>query len=346
MKMSREWINNFTLEELQEKMARDGKPKFRAEQIFTGLHQRVVQNFDEIPVLGKSLVAELREFYDIGHLKLKDSLHSKDGHTSKYLFQTYDGELLETVLMKYKHGYSVCVSTQIGCAMRCSFCASGQFGKVRNLEAFEMLEQIYQIQKEQQIKVGSIVLMGMGEPLDNYDEVLRFMRLINHPAGQNLGMRHITLSTCGIVPKIMQLAEENLQITLSISLHAIEDEKRRAIMPIAKRYNLDSLLDACKYYIEKTNRRITFEYTLIEDVNDSLDDAQKLVERLSNLLCHVNLIPLNATDKSSYQTTKEKQVQKFKQHLEKRGIQVTVRREMGTDIQAACGQLRKKYLEK
>lgn len=343
--MSKEMINNLKFEELTKLMADMGEPQYRALQIFEGIHKRQNENYEQISGIGKGLIEKLRPYYGIGHLKLAKQQVSKDAHTEKYLFEAQDGALIESVLMKYRHGYAVCVSTQVGCAMNCSFCTSGEGGKVRNLMAFEMLEQIYQIQKFGQIKISNIVLMGMGEPLDNYDEVLRFIRLINEEKGQNIGIRHITLSTCGLVPKIMKLAEENLGLTLSISLHAITDEKRKKLMPIAKRYAVDSLLEACRYYIEKTNRRITFEYIMIDGLNDTMQDAQMLCEKLSGMLCHINLIPMNPNANSKWQSSKEAQIIKFKNMLEKNKFQVTLRREMGTDIDAACGQLRKKYLK-
>jgi len=343
--MKYDFINNYTLEELQKEFGANKIPKFRAVQMYEWLHDKNITDINEITVFNSKLKKLLEDRYKINQLKIETVLKSNDKHTHKYLFKTYDDEYIETVLMKYKHGYSICVSTQIGCLMGCVFCASGKNGKIRDLLAAEILEQIYEIEKHQNIRISNVVLMGMGEPLDNYNEVMKFIRILNSEMGHNIGMRHITLSTCGIVPMIKKLADEKLQLTLSISLHATNNKKRKEIMPIARKYDLDTLLEVCLYYIEKTNRRITFEYTMIDGINDTEEEAMKLAKLLKGLLCHVNLIPLNDTQTLNYKKTRENQIVKFKDILEKAGIQATVRREMGSDINAACGQLRKKYIE-
>jgi 23S rRNA (adenine2503-C2)-methyltransferase len=269
---------------------------------------------------------------------------SIDG-TAKYLFKLSDGRIIESVLMRYKHGNSVCISSQVGCRMGCRFCASTLGGLERQMLASEMLDEIYQIQKESGERVSNVVVMGTGEPLDNYDALVRMIDLLSNPLGLNISQRNITVSTCGIVPKIYELADLELQITLAISLHAVNDEKRRELMPVANTYSIAQILEACRYYYSRNNRRITFEYSLVKDVNDSREDAQALAELLAGLNCHINLIPVNPIEERTYRQSETDAVLKFKNMLEKYGRNVTIRREMGRDIQAACGQLRKKYIE-
>lgn len=321
------------MEELHEK-------PFRAGQIFSWLHRSLVENYDEMTNLPKSLREKLSEY----PLNIPETVtvqkSEKDG-TRKYLFRLNDGNLIESVLMRYEHGNSVCISSQAGCRMGCRFCASTIGGLSRSLLPSEMLSQIYKIQKETGERVSHVVVMGTGEPLDNYDNLLKFLSLISCPDGLGISARNITVSTCGLVPQIMKLAEEKLQITLAISLHAPNDEIRRTIMPVANRYSVDELLSACRYYFEATGRRITFEYSLIEGVNDSDECASELAGRIRGLNCHVNLIPVNPVKERHYRRTSRGKVLDFKNKLEKYGINVTIRREMGTDIDGACGQLRR-----
>ncbi|EOD01318.1 23S rRNA (adenine(2503)-C(2))-methyltransferase RlmN [Caldisalinibacter kiritimatiensis] len=343
--MSKIDLKSMSINQLKSLYIELGEKTFRAEQTFKWIHGKMIESIDDITVLSKKLRDKLNEKGKITNLKIVKRLDSKLDGTKKYLFALEDGNIIESVMMEYQHGISVCVSTQVGCKMGCTFCASTKDGLVRNLTAGEILDQIYQIQKDMDIKVSNIVLMGSGEPLDNYDNVLKFLEIIHHKHGQNVGYRHITLSTCGIVPKIYELAEENLPITLSISLHSPFQHSREEIMPIARKYSIKEIVDACKYYIEKTNRRITFEYTLIEGVNDSKKEALELSHILEGLLCHVNLIPLNPIKETQLSSTKISYVEEFKRILEKNKISVTVRRKMGGDINAACGQLRRDYLK-
>jgi len=268
---------------------------------------------------------------------------SSDG-TIKYLFDVLDGNAIETVLMSYHHGYSLCVSTQIGCKMGCKFCASTGIKFIRDLTSGEIVEQILAVERDQNIRISNVVFMGIGEPLDNYDNVVNAIRIINNQKGINIGARHISVSTSGLVPKIYQLAEENIQCTLSISLHATTDEKRSAMMPVNNRYNLAELLQACRDYIEKTNRRISFEYALAKDNNDNLDDAKRLIKLLKGMICHVNLIPINKIENGDYVKSSNDNIMKFRDYLNEHGIVATIRRELGSDIDAACGQLRRKNL--
>ncbi|WP_279230295.1 23S rRNA (adenine(2503)-C(2))-methyltransferase RlmN [Thermohalobacter berrensis] len=338
-------LKSFNLEELKKLMVEIGEKSFRGQQIFNWIHQKNVESFQDITVLSKELRDKLENKYKITNLKIFKRFDSKIDNTKKYLFLLEDGNIIESVMMEYKHGVSVCLSTQVGCKMGCTFCASTKDGLIRNLTTGEILDQVYKIQKDLNIKVSNIVLMGSGEPLDNYENVLKFLRIINHKHGQNIGYRHITLSTCGIVPNIYKLADEKLPITLSISLHATNDNERKKVMPITYKYSISEVIKACKYYIEKVNRRVTFEYTLIKGVNDTKENAKKLANLLKGMLCHVNLIPLNPIKEVDYRSSNKKSVKNFKRELENRGIKATIRREMGRDINAACGQLRRKYME-
>ncbi len=333
-------LKDYTLEEL-EVLVKDelGEPRFRAKQIFTWLY-RGVTSIDAMTDLSKPLREKLKAEYHTGTLSIVEKYVSSIDETRRYLLQLDDGNHIESVLMKYHHGYTICISSQVGCAMGCAFCASTRGGKVRNLTAGEIVGQVMTVQQDLGERISNIVMMGIGEPMDNYDEVLRFLRIVNHPSGLNIGHRHISLSTCGLVPGIKRLADEDLQITLSVSLHAANDATRSKIMPVNRRYPINELLDACRYYIEKTNRRISFEFTLIQGVNDTPEEARALLKLLSGMLCHVNLIPVNPVKETGFRQGSRKSIETFQQILEKGGIAATVRREMGADIRAACGQLR------
>lgn len=338
-------IKSLTLEELTEAIRQMGDKPFRAKQIYQWLHQKLVADFDEMSNLSKSLREKLKEQFTLTALYPADVKISQIDGTRKYLFRLEDGNVIESVWMQYHHGNSVCISSQVGCRMGCRFCASTLDGLERNLTTAEMLDQIYRIQTLTGERVSNIVIMGSGEPLDNYDNVIRFLRMISDENGLNISQRNITLSTCGIVPNILRLAEENIQITLALSLHAPNDEVRKTLMPIANRYSLKEILPACQTYFEKTGRRLTFEYSLVSGVNDNLDEAKALTSLLKNMHGHVNLIPVNPIKERDYRQSDRKAIEAFKSYLEKNGINVTVRREMGRDINGACGQLRKSFLE-
>ena len=343
--MEKKDIRSMTPEELEAFVVNDLKDKkFRARQIYDWMHVKCVQNFDEMTNLSKDLRQKLSENATLCPVEKADCLISQIDGTRKYLFRMEDGSIIESVLMKYKHGNSVCISSQVGCRMGCRFCASTLLGLERNLITSEMLGQIYAIQRDTGERVSNVVIMGTGEPLDNYDAVVRFIRMISDEKGLNISQRNITLSTCGIVPKIYQLADEHLQITLAISLHASDNEKRKSMMPIANKYDMDTLLEACRYYYETNGRRLTFEYSLARGVNDSPEDARALAKLLKGFMWHVNLIPINPVEERSYVQSDRKSIVNFKNSLEKYGGNVTIRREMGRDIQAACGQLRRRYM--
>ena len=331
-------IKDFTLEELTEYFATIGQPKFKAAQCFKWLSQGV-SDFSLMTDLSKDLRQYLSENFYVATPKIVRKQVSKD-KTVKYLFEFCDGSLAETVVMTYKHGISACLSTQIGCNMGCKFCASTLGGKERDLTGGEILDQVLAASKDLNVRISHIVLMGMGEPLDNYDNVLTFLKNVSNPKGLNLSLRHISLSTCGLVPKINKLKEEKLPITLSVSLHAPTDEKRNTIMPVNKKYNIQTLLEALREYTDYTGRRISFEYTLIKNFNDSYEDAKELSKLLKGMLAHVNLIPVNEVTETGFK--KPENVNRFKDWLISFGINATVRRELGSDIDAACGQLRKK----
>lgn len=344
--MKKKDLKSLTLVEMKEIFESVGEKSFRANQTYKWIHEKMIEKIDDITVLSKGLRDKLNEKYTIDNLEIQERFDSRVDGTKKYLFLLNDGNIIESVMMKYKHGISVCISTQVGCRMSCSFCASTQGGLVRNLTTGEILDQVYKIQKDLDVKVSNIVIMGSGEPFDNYDNVLKFLNIIHDEKGQNIGYRHITLSTCGIVPKVRELANENIPITLSISLHNPFDNEREKIMPIAKKYSIDEIINSCKYYIEKTNRRVTFEYTLIEGVNDTIADAMELVKILNGMLCHVNLIPLNPVEEFKHNTPNMQSIRRFKEILDRNGINSTIRREMGRDVNAACGQLRRNYIDK
>ena len=333
-------------EEMKILAAQMGEKPFRASQLFGWIHEKNVCTYDEMTNLPAAFRQRLEKEYTLVTLECVRMQVSKLDGTRKFLFRLEDGNVVESVWMEYHHGNSVCISTQVGCKMGCRFCASTLDGWVRNLKPSEMLEQIYQIQRIMKARVSNIVLMGTGEPMDNYDAVVRFIRLISHEKGLNISQRNITVSTCGIVPRIRQFADEQLNVTLALSLHAPNDEKRRELMPIANRYHLDEVLDACRYYYERTGRRLTFEYSLVGGKNDAEEDARQLASLLKGLNCHVNLIPVNPIKERDYVQSGQKVIEAFKNKLEKYKINVTIRREMGRDIDGACGQLRKSYMDK
>ena len=339
-------LKSMTLQEMQEYMESIGEKKFRAKQIYEWLHVKLVDHFDEMTNLSKAFREKLEQLCYITDLHQEAVQISKIDGTRKYLFLLEDGNVIESVLMRYKHGNSVCISSQVGCRMGCRFCASTLDGLVRGLKPSEMLDQIYKIGKDIGERISNVVVMGTGEPMDNYDNLVRFVRLLSSQEGLNISQRNITVSTCGIVPNMYKLADEGLQITLALSLHAPNDEKRRELMPIANKYSIDEILDACRNYFAKTGRRITFEYSLVGGKNDSEADAKELSARISDINCHVNLIPVNPIKERDYVKSTKKVVENFKNKLEKYGINVTIRREMGADIDGACGQLRKSFIDK
>lgn len=323
-----------------------GEKTFRGKQLFQWVHDKRVDSFDDMSNLSASFREKLKENYVISGVAVVEKQMSKRGDTAKYLFALPDGNVIESVWMKYHHGNSVCISSQVGCRMGCTFCASTLTGLTRNLTAGEMLSQIYEIQRDTGERVSNVIVMGMGEPLDNYDNLLRFIRLVSHEKGIHISQRNITVSTCGLVDRIRELAGEKLQITLAISLHAPNDRIRRQTMPVANRYGMEEILQACREYFEITGRRITFEYSMIRGVNDQPEHAKELIERLRGMNCHVNLIPLNEVKERKCLRSTEEDIRRFKLALEKSLRNVTIRREMGSDIDAACGQLRKKFLTK
>ena len=331
-----------TLAELRGEFAELGEPAFRAGQVYSWMH-RGARSFEEMTNLSKALRLRLAERYELTAPTAVRKLVSKKDGTIKYLWRLSDGNCVESVLMQYHHGNTVCISSEVGCAMGCAFCASTRGGLVRRLTPSEMLDQVLFTQIDSGLPVSNIVLMGIGEPLDNYDTVLRFLELVNSPEGMNIGMRHISLSTCGLVERIDLLAEENLQLTLSVSLHAPTDEIRSTIMPVNRRYNVQTLLAACKRYFEKTGRRISFEYAMIRGVNDTPEMAKLLASRLRGIAAHVNLIPLNDIPESPLKPSYPEVVQTFQKILEQHGIPATVRRTLGSDINASCGQLRRNF---
>ena len=338
-------IKEYNFEELKQEMQELGEKPFRAEQIFKWIYQEKVKTFDEMTNLSLELRKKLEENYTMCNYNILKKQESKDG-TIKYLFDVLDGNAIETVLMRYHHGNSICVSSQIGCKMGCKFCASTGINFIRSLNSGEIVEQIIAVEQDTGEKISNVVFMGIGEPFDNYDNVVNAIKIINHPKGLNIGARHISISTSGIVPKIYQLAEENIQCTLSISLHATNNEKRSSMMPVNDAYPIEELMKACKDYIKKTNRRISFEYALAKDNNDNLEDAKQLVKLLKGMLCHVNLIPINKIENGKFDKSTNENIMKFRDYLNDHGIVATIRRELGSDIDAACGQLRRKELNK
>ena len=343
--MEKKDLKSMTLEELTEFVKELGEKPFRAKQLYQWMHEKLAASLDECTNLPKAFREKLAENSTYTSLRTVKMLESGIDGTRKYLFGLDDGNVIESVLMKYHHGNSVCISSQVGCRMGCRFCASTLDGLTRNLRPSEMLDQIYRIQRSTGERVSNVVVMGSGEPMDNYDNLVRFIRLLSDENGLNISQRNITLSTCGIVPGILKLAEEDVQITLALSLHAPNDEVRKTLMPIANRYALKDILAACQTYFEKTGRRLTFEYSLVSGVNDNLDEAKALTALIKHMHGHVNLIPVNPIKERDYRQSDRKAIEAFKAYLEKNGINVTVRREMGRDINGACGQLRKSFLE-
>ena len=333
-----------TLDELTEFVTENGFPKFRAKQIYDWLYKNVT-DFDNMRNIPADLKAFLKSSSYISVANIEKKLVSRYDKTVKYLFSFNDGECVESVVMSYKHGYSICISTQVGCKMGCTLCATGKSGFSRSLAPSEMLGQIEAAQRDLNIRISNIVLMGMGEPLDNFDNVVKFLRLVSSDNGLNIGMRHITLSTCGIVPKIYELAKLHLGITLSVSLHAPNDEIRQRTMPIAKKYSIEELLKACSDYFKTTGRRVTFEYSMISGVNDSDENARELAKRLEGTQSHVNLIPVNTVEGTGYLKSNIKRQQAFINILAAKNIGATVRRTLGSDINASCGQLKRKHIE-
>ena len=335
-------IKSMTYSQLTQALVTLGLPKFRAKQVFTWLH-RGVTDFSQMTDLSLQLRNQLADTYFISAPKIANKQVSKKDGTVKYLWQMQDGNCVESVLMQYHHGNTICISSEVGCPMGCKFCASTLGGLVRRLTPAEMLDQVLFTQLDSGLQISNIVLMGIGEPLDNFDNVMTFLELVNDPMGLNIGMRHISLSTCGIVPKILELAEKKLQLTLSVSLHSPDDESRSAIMPVNKAYPVDVLLDACRKYFEITGRRVSFEYTMISGVSDRPEQAELLAKKLTGMAAHVNMIPLNTVEETGLKTSSRSAVLKFQSVLEKHGITATVRRTLGSDIDASCGQLRRKY---
>lgn len=333
-------IRSLSYDELSKEILDLGFPKFRINQIFSWVHEKCVSSFDEMTNISKDMRAKLAEYFEFNNCQINTKLVSKIDDTVKYLFQFSDGEYVESVVMKYKYGYSICISTQVGCKMGCTFCASAIGGFVRQLTAGEMLTEVYTAQKDLNIKINHMVLMGTGEPLDNYNNVMKMLELITDEKGQNMSMRHISLSTCGVVPKIYDLAEKKLGLTLSVSLHAPNNTIRSKSMPINNKYDIEELLKACKYYTDTTSRRISFEYAMIQGLNDSDDCAFELAKRLKGILCHVNLIPVNNVRETDYIKSTVERQKRFIDILASRGITATVRRTLGSDINASCGQLR------
>ena len=340
----KEHLRSMTLEELSSVLKELNQPAFRAKQVFTWLHKGVT-SCGEMTNLPQSLRDALDEKYPLLPPKVVRKQESQKDGTIKYLWMLSDGNCVETVLMRYHYGNTVCISTEVGCAMGCAFCASTLGGLVRRLEPREMLEQVMFTQIDSGLPISHIVLMGIGEPLDNYDNVLRFLHLVNSELGMNISMRHISLSTCGLVPKIDKLAEEKLQLTLSLSLHAPNDTIRNTIMPVNKAYPVDTLLDACRRYYQKTGRRISFEYAMIDGVNDTPEAAKELIQKLKGMGAHMNLIPLNHVEESPLKPSSKQAISRFQKLLEDAGIPATVRRSLGGDIDASCGQLRRKYTQ-
>ena len=338
-------IKSMNMEELTEYIISLGEKKFRAKQIYGWIHVKHVESFEEMTNISKKFIEKLSAEAKIVCVKKEAVQISKIDGTRKYLFSLDDGNVIESVLMKYKHGNSVCISSQVGCRMGCRFCASTLDGLERNLTPSEMLDQIYAISRYTGERVSNVVVMGTGEPLDNYDNLVIFLKLLNDERGLHISQRNITVSTCGIVPNMRRLADEKLQITLALSLHATTDEKRKRLMPIANRYSLSEVLAACAYYFEQTGRRITFEYSLVGGVNDTDQDAAELSEIASGLCCHVNLIPVNPIKERDYVQSGKARIAAFREKLERNKVTVTVRREMGRDIDGACGQLRRRHIE-
>ena len=337
-------IKSLSLEELKKELESKGEKAFRAKQMYEWMHIKLARSFDEMTNLSEALRQKCKEMYDYTAVEVIEVQESKLDGTKKFLFGLKDGNVVESVWMKYKHGNSVCISSQVGCRMGCKFCASTIDGLERSLLPSEMLDQIYAISLYTKERVSNIVVMGSGEPMDNFDNLLKFIELVSDENGLNISQRNITVSTCGLVPKMKELADKKLQITLALSLHATTDEKRKKLMPIANKYGIGELMEACRYYFEKTGRRLTFEYSLVGGVNDTDEDARELIDLVKPLNCHINLIPVNPIKERDFVESNTARVQAFKNKLEKNKINVTIRREMGRDIDGACGQLRRRHM--
>jgi len=335
---------DLTIEEIQDRISAVTHEKYRARQIFQWVGKGV-GDIDEMSNLSKVLREQLKSIFYIYRLKQEQKLVSKLDGTVKYLFGLVDGNVIESVLMRYRHGLTACISSQAGCRMGCRFCASTGAGFSRDLTPGEMLGQVLEVQRDAEARVGNIVIMGIGEPFDNYENVTKFLRIVNHPDGLNVGYRHISVSTCGLVPEIIRFSKEDMPVTLSISLHAPNDEIREKLMPVSKKYSIDKIIEACKIYTEATRRRITFEYALISGMNDSRNNALELARKIKGMLCHVNLIPVNSVKGTGYEKSGMQSTELFRNILEKYGIETTVRRGLGGDIEAACGQLRRRSIE-
>lgn len=338
-------IKSLNYDELADYIVSIGEKKFRAAQLYSWMHEKLACSYDEMTNISDKLKKVLKENTLYTCLEPVRVQESQIDGTKKYLFRLYDDNLIESIFMRYHHGNSVCISSQVGCKMGCRFCASTLNGCVRNLEPSEMLDQIYRIQSLTGERVSNIVIMGSGEPMDNYDNVVKFLGLINSDKGLNISQRNITVSTCGLVPRIKQLAELKLQITLAISLHAPNDELRKTMMPIAYTYSIEQIMDACRYYLSQTARRISFEYSLVKGVNDSPECARQLIKLVHGMNCHINLIPVNPIKERDYEQSEKNSIHNFKEILEKAVVNVTIRREMGRDIDGACGQLRQNHIE-
>ena len=339
-------IKSYKKKELEAELAVIGEKTFRAKQIYSWLHEKQAKSFEEMTNLPKELREKLAKEYQILTLKPVKQLKSKLDGTKKYLFELHDKNIIESVCMKYHYGNSVCISSQVGCRMGCRFCASTIDGLERSLTVSEMLGQVYQIQELSKERVGHVVVMGSGEPMDNYENIVKFIHMLSDEDGLHISQRNITISTCGLVPEIKKFAEEGLQVTLALSLHAPNDIIRKTLMPIANRYKIEEVLEACQYFFKKTGRRITFEYSLVQGVNDSEEAAEELAKKICHINCHVNLIPVNPIKEREFKESQNKEILQFKKKLEQYGVNVTVRREMGRDIEGACGQLRRRFMEK
>lgn len=338
-------LKSMNLAEMTEFIVSIGEKPFRAKQVYQWIHEKQADSFDEMTNISKKMRESLADAGYLTTLKKEEVQISKLDGTRKYLFQLEDGNVIESVLMRYKHGNSVCISSQVGCRMGCRFCASTLDGLVRGLRPAEMLDQIYQIGKDIGERISNVVVMGTGEPMDNFDNLLRFIELLTDENGLHISQRNLTVSTCGIVPRMRELADKKLQITLALSLHASNQEKRLSLMPVANKYDIHEVVDACRYYFDQTGRRVTFEYSLVGGVNDTDQDAEELCRLVKGMNCHINLIPVNPIKERDYVQSNAKVIAAFKNKLEKTGLAVTVRREMGRDIDGACGQLRKSYVD-
>ena len=343
--MRKKDLLSLTSMDIEEFLVSMGEKRFRGKQIFQWINKGI-KDFDKMTNLPKSLREKIKDYAYITDIEIKEKLISNIDGTTKYLFLLDDYNIIEGVVMKHHHGLTACISTQVGCAMGCTFCASTLKGLVRNLRAGEMVDQVLTMQKDMGERISNIVLMGSGEPLNNFDETIKFIKIVNGEDGLNISNRHITLSTSGLVPQIKALADLRIPINLAVSLHAPNDALRKQTMPIAKKYSIKELVESCKYYIDRTNRRVSFEYALIRGINDDVAHAKELSNLLKGILCYVNLIPVNTVEGKEYKKPDIEDIRKFQQVLRESGIEATIRREMGADIDAACGQLRRKYLQK